>query len=194
MKQIVAIVFCTLLFVASPLTGCAAPATQIPATQVPATQVSDKGVKGEITGGAKAAATTERPSEKASVNEKRGAVAGSAATTVSGTAEKPVEKTYVDKKGQFEVVSTPFGYVKREKKQTEKESSVPAPVQPAPAAPLTPAVKAPAAPPAQGTGPASPVPVQPASPQSPVAHRQSTLRPCPAGAGDRTGCSRSPAA
>jgi len=168
MKQIVAVVFCTLLFAASSLTGCAAPATQIPVTQFPASQVSDKGVEGEITGGAKAAATTDRPPEKASAKEMSGAVVGSAATTVSGAAEKPVEKTYVDKKGQFEVVSTPFGYVKREKKQTDKESSVSAPVQPAPAAPLTPAVKAPAAPPAQATGPASAAPVKPV-PVAPLA-------------------------
>jgi general secretion pathway protein D len=72
--------------------------------------------------------------------------------------EKPAEKTYVDKKGKFEISSTPFGYVKRDKKPAEKELSAPVPGQQVPVVPLTPEVKAPAAPPALKVEPAVPAP------------------------------------
>ena len=126
MKQIIAIVFCILLFISS-FTGCAGPTTRI----------KDKGVTAEVAVGAQAA----------------------------GTAETPAEKTYVNKKGKFEISSTPFGYVKRKKKQTEKESSAPVPGQQESVVPLTPVVKtpaaapAPAAPPALKAEPTTPVPV-----------------------------------
>jgi hypothetical protein len=148
MKQAIAIVFCALLFAVSFFTGCAGPTTQI----------KDKGVKVEAAGGAKAAGTAETPVEKASVNEKGGEAEDGA--KAAETAEKPAEKTYVDKKGKFEIISTPFGYVKRDIKraEAEKELSAPVPGQREPVVPLTPVVKAPAAPPALRAEPASPAP------------------------------------
>ena len=92
MKQVIAIVFCSLLFAVSFFTGCAGPTTQIKA----------KDVKVEVAGG----------------------------TKVPATAETPAEKTYADKKGQFEISATPFGYVKRDIKRAEKESSAPVPGKP----------------------------------------------------------------
>ncbi|RPH52032.1 MAG: hypothetical protein EHM85_04315 [Desulfobacteraceae bacterium] len=76
----------------------------------------------------------------------------------SGAAEKPAEKTYVDKKGQFEITSTPFGYVKRAIKGEEKESGAPVTGQAEPVVPLIPVVKAPDAPPALRNEPAGPAP------------------------------------
>ena len=145
MKQIIAIVSCTLLLT-SFFTGCAGPTTQI----------KDKGVKVAVEGGAKVPGTAETPAEKASVNEKGGEAEGGA--KAAGTAETPAEKAYVDTKGKFEITSTPFGYVKRDIKRAEKELIAPVPRQREPVVPLTPAVKAPAAPPALRAEPASPAP------------------------------------
>ena len=156
MKQPIAIVFCALLLVFS-FAGCAGPATQIN---------KDRAVKAEIDGSIQAAGTTETPVEKASANVKnvtRGddiqpaATAGTpvektsinvkggeggAGTTL--TAAKPAEKVYVDKKGRFEISSTPFGYVKRGKKQAENESGMSGPQESV--VPLKPEVKSPATP------------------------------------------------
>jgi general secretion pathway protein D len=151
MKQAIAIVFCTLLFAVSILTGCAGPATQIPTTQ----GNDDKVVKVKVEGVTKAAVTAEMPvTADAPVNEK-GAEGEGGARSVGAT-EKQAEKVYVDEKGKSEIRSTPFGYVKQEKKQAEKGSSVPGPREPV--VPSAPVVKAPAAPPALSAEPASPVP------------------------------------
>ncbi|MCX5822817.1 MAG: hypothetical protein NTY86_04740 [Deltaproteobacteria bacterium] len=193
MKQAMAIVFCALLFAFS-FTGCAGPTTQI----------KDKGVAVEVAGGVKAAETAEKPVEKAAALEKKdGAAEGGvkAAETAekpvekvaalekkdgaaeggvkaAGTVEKPVEKTYVDKKGKFEISSTPFGYVKRDKKPAEKELSAPVPGQQVPVVPLTPEVKAPAVPPA--TPPAPKVePAVPAPPAAPPALKVEPAVPAP---------------
>jgi len=150
MKQAIAIVFCALLFAFS-FTGCAGPTTQI----------KDKGVAVEMEGGVKASETAEKPVEKAADHEKKdGSVEGG--VKAAETVEKPAEKTYVDKKGKFEISSTPFGYVKRDKKPAEKELSAPVPGQQVPVVPLTPEVKAPAAPPALKVEPAAAAP--PAAP------------------------------
>jgi len=163
MKQAIAIVFCALLFAFS-FTGCAGPTTQIKdkgvavevAGGVKASETAEKPVEkaadhekkdGSLEGGVKAAETAEKPAEKASDHEKKdGSAEGG--VKAAGTVEKPAEKTYVDKKGKFEISSTPFGYVKRDKKPAEKELSAPVPGQQVPVVPLTPEVKAPAAPPA----------------------------------------------
>ena len=163
MKQAIAIVFCALLFAFS-FTGCAGPTTQIKDKGVAveieggvkASETAEKPVEkaadhekkdGSLEGGVKAAETAEKPAEKASDHEKKdGSAEGG--VKAAGTVEKPAEKTYVDKKGKFEISSTPFGYVKRDKKPAEKELSAPVPGQQVPVVPLTPEVKAPAAPPA----------------------------------------------
>jgi len=62
---------------------------------------------------------------------------------VAETTEKPGEKIFVDDKGAVEVVSTPFGYVKRRIKQPEEESSTPAPAEPP--VPSAPEVRVPTA-------------------------------------------------
>ncbi len=177
MKQAIAIVFCALLFAFS-FTGCAGPTTQIKdkdvavevAGGVKAAETAEKPVEkasvsekkdGSVDGGVKAAETAEKSVEKASVNEKKdGSAEGG--VKAAGTVEKPAEKTYVDKKGKFEISSTPFGYVKRDKKPAEKELSAPVPGQQVPVVPLTPEVKAPATPPALKVEPAAAAP--PAAP------------------------------
>jgi general secretion pathway protein D len=146
MKHAIAIVFCALLLAVSFFTGCAGPATQI----------KDNGVKVEAEGGIKVPGAAETLAEKAPVDEKKGEAGDG--VKAAGAAEKPTEKVYVDKKGKFEISSTPFGYVKREKKQAEAEKELSAPGQQGPVVPLTPEVKAPAAPPALRTEPASPAP------------------------------------
>ncbi|MHB8773154.1 MAG: type II secretion system secretin GspD [Syntrophales bacterium] len=190
MKRTIAISFCVLLSAVLPLAGCAGPATQIQAAQI-----SDRSVTGEGTGGATGTVTAEKHAEKASAAEK--AVAGSGTAPGAGTAEKPADKTpgaekkaaagggavpagavetpaekvYVDKKGNFEISATPFGYVKREKKQAGKEPGESGPVPQESVVPLAPAAaaSAPAAPPdpqALKAQPAPPVPA-PAEKASP---------------------------
>jgi general secretion pathway protein D len=146
MKQAMAIVFCVLLLAVSFFTGCAGPTTQI----------KDKSVQAAVDGGTKVPGTAATPIEKASVNEKGAEAEGGAKT--AETSEQTAEKIYVDKKGKFEISATPFGYVRRENKPAEKESSGPVAGQREPAVPLTPAVKAQAAPPAIRTEPAGPAP------------------------------------
>ncbi len=149
MKQPIAIIFCALLFAVSSLAGCAGPATQIKANES-----NDNRVKVEAQDGATVVLAAEKPVAGASVAEKvRGEVEGGAKAT--GTAETPAAKAFVDKKGKFEISSTPFGYVKREKKQ-EKESSTPVSGQRESGVSPAPLVKAPAAPPLSGTEPAGP--------------------------------------
>ncbi|MCX5905606.1 MAG: hypothetical protein NTY64_00015, partial [Deltaproteobacteria bacterium] len=62
MKQVIAIVFCSLLFAVSFFTGCAGPTSQIKA----------KDVKAEVAGGTNVPGTAETPAGKASANEKVG--------------------------------------------------------------------------------------------------------------------------
>lgn len=146
MKKAMAIVFCALLLAVSFFTGCAGPTTQI----------KDKGVKVEAGDGAKAAGTAETPAEKASVTGRGGEA--EVGPKVAGTVETPVKKSYVDKKGKFEISSTPFGYVKRDIKRAGKEPDASVPGQRESVVPLTPVVKAAAAPPAPGAEPVSPAP------------------------------------
>ena len=77
---------------------------------------------------------------------------------VAETTEKPGEKVFVDDKGAVEVVSTPFGYVKRRIKQPEEESSTPAPAEPP--VPSAPEVRVPTAqpPPVSRAEPTRPAP------------------------------------
>ena len=131
------------------LVGCAGPATRIPKAQI-----DDTSVKADAEGGAKAAVTAEKPAAEALVSEKGGAAAGGA--TAAPAAERPAEKVYVDKKGRMEISSTPFGYVKREKKLAEKEASASGPERRESVVPLIPQVKAPAAPSAPRTEPLGP--------------------------------------
>ncbi len=73
------------------------------------------------------------------------------------TVEKPIAKVFVDDKGEFELISTPFGYIKRKIKQPET------PIPARAAAPLTEKLTAPVMPPVtslvSGTEPAKPAPV-----------------------------------
>ncbi len=77
---------------------------------------------------------------------------------VAETTEKPGEKVFVDDKGEFEFISTPFGYVKRRIKQPEEESSTPAPAEPP--VPSAPEVRVPTAqpPPVSRAEPTRPAP------------------------------------
>jgi general secretion pathway protein D len=139
MKQVIAIVFCALFFAVSFFTGCAGRTTT--------TQIKDKGVTAEVAVAAQAAGAAEIPAAaNAAVHEK--GEDDKVGAQAAGTAERPAEKTYADKQGKFEIVPTPFGYVKRDIKRVEKELSLPLPGQPEPVVPLTPVVKAPAVPPA----------------------------------------------
>ncbi|MCX5839681.1 MAG: type II secretion system secretin GspD [Deltaproteobacteria bacterium] len=192
MKQVIAIVLCALLFTVSFSTGCAGPTTQIKDKGVkaeaeggaqaagPAEKELSAPVPGQqepavpLTPASPAAAAAPAPKiEPASPPlavppTPKAEPASPAPGTSAGTTEKPAEKTYVDKKGQFEITSTPFGYVKREIKRAEKELSAPVPGQRESVIPLTPVVKAPAAPPAPKAAPAGPSPSAPASPASPA--------------------------
>jgi general secretion pathway protein D len=86
--------------------------------------------------------------------------------TSAGNAAILVDKAYVDEKGQFEIIPTPFGYLKREIKRdnVQKAESAPPPAKQEPVVPLIPVVKAPAAAPAPKPAPAGPAPATPASP------------------------------
>jgi general secretion pathway protein D len=68
------------------------------------------------------------------------------------------DKAYVDEKGQFEIIPTPFGYVKREKKRdnVQKAEDTPPPAKQEPVVPLTSVVKTPAAVPAPMPKPSGP--------------------------------------
>ncbi len=145
MKQTKIIVFCALLLAVSLITGCAGPTAQI----------KDKGAKA-VEDASKVPGTAETPIEKASANEKGGEAENGVKAAL--TAGKPTEKTYVDKKGTFEISSTPFGFVKRDIKRAEKELNTPVPGQQEPIVPLTPVVKVPAAPIAPKTEPTGPAP------------------------------------
>ena len=151
MKQTIAIIFCALLFAVFSLVGCAGPATQIKAKEI-----NDDRVKVEVQDGATVVAAAERPVGGASVDEKSGEVEGGA--KVAGTTETPAAKAYVDKKGKFEINATPFGFVKRERKQAETESATPAPGRKPAAVSPAPEAKPPAAPSAPETQPAGPTP------------------------------------
>ncbi|MBE0558183.1 MAG: hypothetical protein IH628_13205, partial [Proteobacteria bacterium] len=153
MKQAMAIIFCALLFAVFSLAGCAGPATQVRANES-----NDNRVKVEAQDGATVVAAAERPAEGASVNEKR--EVDSSARAV-GTTETPAAKAYVDKKGKFEISPTPFGYVKRERKQAERESKAAAPGRQKAAVSPVPQARPPAAPPAPKTAPAGPVQGEP---------------------------------
>ena len=78
------------------------------------------------------------------------------------TVEKPIAKVFVDDKGEFELISTPFGYIKRKIKQPEKKPETPMPAR-EPVAPLMEKLTAPVMPPVtslvSGTEPAKPAPV-----------------------------------
>ena len=102
----------------------------------------------------------KNPRQEASVTEK-GRGEGEGGAKAAGTTETPAAKAYVDKKGKFEISPTPFGYVKRERKQAEKESKTPGPGGQAAAVSPAPQAKPPAAPPAPRTGPAGPAPGEP---------------------------------
>ena len=82
------------------------------------------------------------------------------------TEEKPKEKVFVDDKGEFELISTPFGDIKRRIKRQEKESKAPVPAQ-EPAA--SPAEEFTAPPPvtalASGAEPTKPAPMLPDKPK-----------------------------
>lgn len=81
-----------------------------------------------------------------------------------GQSEKVAEKAYVDKKGTFEITSTPFGYVKRDIKRAEKDLVASVPGQQEPVVPLIPVVKAPVTPPTPNAAPTSPAPTVPPAP------------------------------
>lgn len=70
------------------------------------------------------------------------------------TVEKPRAKVFVDDKGKFEVISTPFGYIKRRIKQPE----TPIPAR-EPTAPPTEKLTPPVTPLVSGTEPPKPAPV-----------------------------------
>ncbi|MBN2438463.1 MAG: hypothetical protein JXL20_07655 [Deltaproteobacteria bacterium] len=158
MKQSIAIVFCTLLFIVPFFTGCAGPKTQ----------VKDGGVKMETGTGIQSAETAKTPAAADAAARKKGGD-DKAGVRAAGTAETSAEKAYVDQKGKFEIRSTPLGYVRQGKKQAGRESSTSLPGQQESIIPLTPVVKAPpppptatatvsAAPPALKTEPTTPVP------------------------------------
>ncbi len=157
MKKIITIVFCTLFLAAPLLGGCAAQKAQI----------KDNGA-GMETGPVeqKSAAGIEAAAPPASrEKEPRSGPQPAAA------AETPAEKSYVDPKGKIEITPTPFGYVKRERKQTEKEPDRRIAGQQEPVVPLTPVVTPPAPPPLPAAAPAAdaaPAPVS-APPPPPAA-------------------------
>ncbi len=75
------------------------------------------------------------------------------------TVEKPEEKVFVDDKGEFEFISTPFGYIKRRIKRLEREPETPIRAR-EPAAPSTEELTAPVTPPQISMGkPTKPAPV-----------------------------------
>ncbi|MCK4468074.1 MAG: hypothetical protein KAU60_06955, partial [Desulfobacterales bacterium] len=75
------------------------------------------------------------------------------------TVKKPGAKIFVDDKGKFEFISTPFGYVKRRIKLSERKPETPIRAR-EPAAPSTQELTAPVTPPQISIGkPAKPAPV-----------------------------------
>ncbi len=76
--------------------------------------------------------------------------------------EKPIAKVFVDDKGEFELISTPFGYIKRKIKQPERKPETPIPAREPvaqPAEKLTAQVVPPVTLLASETEPAKPAPV-----------------------------------
>jgi len=72
--------------------------------------------------------------------------------------EKPIAKVFVDDKGEFELISTPFGYIKRKIKQPERKPETPIPAR-EPAARPAEKLTAPVMPLVSKTEPAKPAPV-----------------------------------
>jgi general secretion pathway protein D len=166
MKRLIAIVFCVFLY-APFITGCAGSAPLV------------KENHGIAAGGAPVAQAAAVPIAPDAVAPEKGAdaarVAPLAAKVVEAEApvakKAPEKKAFVDKDGKFEISATPFGYVKREKKPTDKDAgaivsrqqetvALPAPTavkagEPVPAA--APAVTAAAAP---VPGPTAPPPAK----------------------------------
>ena len=155
MKKAVTVVSYMLLFGVAFLIGCAGPATQTPQTRI-----DDRAGKAAVEA-AVVAEAAEKPGTGTAAAA--GAEKGTEGAKTAGTAEKPVEKVFVDKKGKFEVGRTPFGYVKREIKPAEKASSAPAPGRAESVVPLVPQVKAPATPSEFSAGAAGPPPGPPES-------------------------------
>lgn len=83
-------------------------------------------------------------------------------TVAAKTVEKPGEKVFVDDKGEFEFISTPFGYIKRRIKRPERKPETPIRAR-EPATPSTEKLTAPVAPQVtplvSGAEPAKPAPV-----------------------------------
>ena len=153
MKKALTIVFIALLFGVSFLTGCAGTLAQTPQTGI-----NDR--VGTVEAAARAGAPEKRTAETvATVADEK----GSEAAKTGATAEKPAAKVFVDKKGKFEINSTPFGYMKREIKQGEKAPSAPVSGQTESVTPVAPQVKAPAAQSGFGAGAAGPTPKPPES-------------------------------
>ncbi len=121
--------------------------------------------------GGMAAKSAEKPAAAAAAVPEKGADVKSGSRVANAAKRLAEKKAYMDKSGRLEITSTPFGYVKREKKQTGPEAGAPPSGQQETVVPLVPVVETsasvPAVPPPLAVAESAPAPADTTSASAP---------------------------